>query len=142
MEKHSNLSLPDQLKALENEPGFREYPPQTQQRLRDELVRLNNMTPQQRDQMLQYNERLESRTPQQQEQFRSGMQLFNGLPPNRKLAFRTAFRSLREMPPAQRQAVIDSPRFRAQFSDPERTSLSNILAVEPYPPAGEPNRAP
>jgi len=92
------------------------------------------MNPQQREQLLQRNEMLENRTPQQQEQFREGMQLFNGLPQNRKLAFKTAFRSLRELPPAQRQAVIDSARFRAQFSDPERTALSNVLAVEPYPP--------
>ena len=47
-----------------------------------------------------------------------------------------AFRSLRQMPPAQRQEVINSARFRAQFSDPEREALSNILAVEPYPPVG------
>src|ERR1700722_14630966 len=44
MDRHSNLSLPDQQKALENEPGFRDLPPQTQQRYRDRLTQLNNMT--------------------------------------------------------------------------------------------------
>jgi hypothetical protein len=136
MEQHRNLSPAEQQRALDQLPGFSNLPAQTQQRYRDQLARLNNMPAEQRDRMLQYNEQLERRTPQQQEQFRSSMQFYNGLQPARKLPFGVAFRSLREMPPAQRQEVINSARFRAQFSDPEREALSNILAVEPYPPVG------
>jgi hypothetical protein len=136
MEQHRNLSPAEQQRALDQLPGFSNLPAQTQQRLRDRLAQLNTMPAQQRDRMLQYNEQLERRTPQQQAQFRSSMQFYNGLPPARKLPFGVAFRSLREMPPAQREEVINSARFRAQFSDPEREALSNILAVEPYPPVG------
>ncbi len=52
MDRHSNLPLADQQKALENEPGFRDLPPQTQQRMRDRLTQLNNMTPDQRQRIL------------------------------------------------------------------------------------------
>jgi Protein of unknown function (DUF3106) len=142
MESHRNLSLPDQQRALENEPGFHDLPPQVQQRYRDRLAQLNNMTPEQRERMLERNEMLESHTPQERELFRQGMQQYNSLPANRKLLFKKAFRDLREMPPAQRQSVINSAPFRAQFSDPERTALANVLAVEPYPPAGEPYPGP
>lgn len=134
MERHSNLSVAEQQRALENEPGFHDLPAQNQQQLRDRLAQLNNMTPQQRSQMLERNELLESRTPQQRAQFRSGMEQFNALPQSRKLLFKKAFRDLREMPPAQRDTVIDSAPFRSQFSDPERSALKNVLAVEPYPP--------
>ena len=41
---------------------------------------------------------------------------------------------LREMPPEQRQLTLNSPAFRAQFSDDERTMLSTLLTVEPYAP--------
>jgi hypothetical protein len=142
IEKHSNLSLADQQKALENEPGFRDLPAQTQQRYRDRLAQLNNMTPQQRSQLLQRNEILESRTPEQREQFRQGMQQYNSLPPGRKLLFKRAFRDLREMPPAQRQQVINSAPFRSQFTDQERGALANVLAVEPYPPLGGQTQGP
>ena len=38
MERHSNLPLADQQHALENEPGFRDLPAPTQQRMRDRLI--------------------------------------------------------------------------------------------------------
>ena len=50
-----------------------------------------------------------------------------------------AFRDLREMPEPQRQAILNSDRFRGQFSDQERGALSSLLAVEPYLPVQKPN---
>ena len=134
MESRKNLSVPDQQRELEKLPGFKDLPPLTQQRYRDRLAQLNNMTPQQRERLLERNEELENHTPEQREQFRQGMQQFDSLPPNRKLVFKKAYHDLREMPPAQRQSVINSEPFRAQFPENERNALSNVLAVEPYPP--------
>ena len=54
-------------KALQNEPGFHELPPQTQQRYRDLLGRLYNMDPQQRSRMLDRNEAFERLTPPQRQ---------------------------------------------------------------------------
>src|ERR1700722_1458736 len=139
MDRHSNLPLADQQRALENEPGFRDLPPQTQQRMRDRLTQLNNMTPEQRRRILDRTEAMERLTLPQRQQVRGAMQQLGGLPEDRRRLVARAFRDLREMPQPQRQAILDSDRFRGQFSDQERSTLSNLLAVEPYLPVRRPN---
>ena len=134
MDNHSNLTLEEQLRALDNEPGFKLYPPQTQQHMRDELVRLHNMPPQQRERILERNEILERMTAPQGQQYRAAVQNLASLPKDRQRLMVRAIMDLRQMPPEQRQSVINSDRFRAQFSDGERSTLTNLLAVEPYPP--------
>jgi hypothetical protein len=142
MARHSNLSPAEQQRALENEPGFRDLPPQTQQRLRDHLAQLNNMTPEQRRRTMEHTEAMERLTPSQREQFRGAMQQYSGLPEDRRRLVARAFRDLREMPPPQRQAILNSDHFRGQFSDQERNTLSGLLAVEPYLPVEHPNEGP
>jgi hypothetical protein len=141
MDKHSNLPLPEMQKALQNEPGFRELSPQVQQYELNEMARLYNMDPQQRARMLERNEAVERLTPPQRQQWRTAVEQLNTLPPDRRRVIVRAILDLREMPPDQRQLTLNSPAFRAQFSDPERSMLSTILAVEPYnphPPAPAP----
>jgi len=132
IEDHKNLSLPEQQKALENEPGFRELPPETQQRMRDRLVQLNNMNPQQRERILDRNEALERLSPPQRQQYRSAVQTFAAMPTERRRPMARAILDLREMSPEQRDQVIDSAQFRAQFSDSERTTIRTLLTAEPY----------
>jgi hypothetical protein len=138
MERHSNLSLPQQQRALENEPGFRSLPPQTQDRLRDRLVQLNHMTPEQRQRTTERTELMERLTPDQRQQFRSSVQQLGQLPEDRRRMVARAFRDLRELPQSQRAAALNSDRYRGQFSDQERSTLSNLLAVEPYIPPQHP----
>lgn len=142
MDRHSNLPLADQQKALENEPGFRDLPPQTQQRMRDRLTQLNNMTPDQRRRILERTEDMEHLTPPQRQQVRGALEQYRSLPEDRRRLVARAFRDLREMPQPQRQALMSQDRFRSQFSDQERSTLTNLLAVEPYLPVQHPNEAP
>ncbi len=135
IENHRSLSPPEQQRQLENEPGFRELPQQTQQRYRDELNRLNSMPPQQRDRMLQRNEQLERLSPVQRQQWRGAVQQLNGLPIDRKRLVARSILDLRMMPPGQREQIINSPAFGAQFSDSERSTIRTLLIAEPYPPA-------
>jgi hypothetical protein len=67
------------------------------------------------------------------------MQQLGELPQDRRRLVAQAFRNLREMPPQQRQSVLNSDRFRGQFSNQERSTLSNLLTVEPYLPIQHPN---
>jgi hypothetical protein len=134
MDRHSNLSLPEQQRALQNNPGFRELPRQLQQYELNELARLYNMDPQQRARMLDRNEVLERLSPPQRQQYRDAVEQLNTLPTPRRRVMVRAILDLREMPQEQRQLTINSPAFRSQFSDPERTMLSTILTVEPYTP--------
>jgi hypothetical protein len=46
------------------------------------------------------------------------------------------------MPQPQRQEILNSDRFRGQFSDQERSTISDLLAVEPYLPVRRPNDGP
>ena len=134
MDNHSNLPLPEMQKALQNEPGFRELPRQVQQYELNEMARLYNMDPQQRARMLDRNEGFERLTPQRRQQYLDAEQQWSVLPPARRRVLSRAFLDLREMPPDQCQLTLNSPAFRAQFSDDERTMLSTLLTVEPYTP--------
>jgi hypothetical protein len=142
MDRHSNLPLDEQQRALESEPGFRSLPPETQQRMRDRLTQLNNMPPEQRKRLLEHTEAMEHLTPPQRQEVRGAMQQLGELPPDRRRLVSRAFRDLREMPQPQRQAVLNSERFRSQFSDQERGALTGLLAVEPYIPVDHPNTTP
>jgi hypothetical protein len=138
MERHGNLSVPEQQRALQNEPGFSALPKQVQQRELDQLARLNNMTPQQRGQVLDRTEAIERLSPQQRQQLRIAAQQMNALPVPRRRLIARAVIDLRVMPPDQRERVIDSPAFGAEFSDGERQMLRSLLTGEPYAPVGPP----
>lgn len=142
MDRHSSLPLADQQHALESEPGFRDLPPQTQQRMRDRLTQLNSMTPEQRQRILEHTEQMEHLTPPQRQRVRGALEQYRGLPEDRRRMVARAFRDLREMPQPQRQEILNSDRFRGQFSDQERNTLSDLLAVEPYLPVRRPNQGP
>jgi len=142
MDRHSNLPLADQQKALESEPGFKDLPPQTQQAMRNRLTQLNNMTPEQRRRVIEHTEVMEHLTPQQRQEVRGALAQFQGLPEDRRRLVSRAFRDLREMPQPQRQAILSSDRFRGQFSDQERSTITNLLAVEPYLPVERANDTP
>lgn len=139
MHQHSNLSLADQQKALDNEPGFRSLPPDVQQRYHNRLAQLNAMPPAQRERWLARTEAMERLNPAERQQVRGAMQQLGALPQDRRRLVARAFRDLREMPPEQRQAILNSDRFRGQFSGQERSTLSNLLRVEPYLPIEHPN---
>jgi hypothetical protein len=82
---------------------------------------------------------MEHLTPPQRQQVRGALEQYRGLPEDRRRLVARAFRDLREMPQPQRQAILNSDRFRGQFSDQERNTISDLLAVEPYLPVKRPN---
>ena len=134
MERHRDLSLPEQQRALEQEPGFHELAPPLQQRMRDRLTQLNNMAPQQRQHLLDRAEAMEHLSPQQRQQVRSAMLQLSNLPVDRRRIVSRAFRDVRETPPEQRERLLSSERFRTQLSEQEQGTLSSLIAVERYLP--------
>jgi Protein of unknown function (DUF3106) len=142
MDRHSNLPLADQQRALQQEPGFRDLPLPTQQHMLDRLSQLNNMPPEKRRRIIERNEAMAHLAPPQRQQVRGAMQQLGSLPEDRRRLVARAFRDLREMPEPQRQAILSSDRFRSQFSDQERNTLSSLLAVEPFLPVQRPNDIP
>ena len=131
LQAHKNLPLDQQLKLLENEPGFKKLPADRQAALRERLQKFNSLPPDKRDQALQRMEFLAKLTPQQRQQLRDANQQLKGLPPERQVAVHTALRHLRQMPPAERQQVIQSDRFRSTFSDQEQKLISQLAEMSP-----------
>lgn len=134
MNAHKNLTPAQQQLALQNEPGFRELPAQTQQRYRDRLTQLNAMNPQQRENTVRNIENMERLSPQQRGQVRGAMQQLGALPPDERRIVARNFRQLRDLPPDQRSAALS----RIPLNDAQRSTLTNLMSVEPMLPPPEP----
>ena len=134
IEHHNQLSIDQQRSALQNEPGFRSLPPQTQQRMLDRLQNLNSLPPQQRERVLQRGEAMEKLSPEQRAQVRSAMGQLGALSVERRRAVGRSFRELRNLSPQQQNRMLNSQEFRDQFSDQERGTLGNLLSVSPMLP--------
>jgi hypothetical protein len=131
LQAHKDLPPDQQLKLLENEPGFKKLPAERQAALRERLQKFNSLPPDKRNQALQRMEFLATLTAQQRQQLRDANQQLKGLPPDRQVAVHTALRHLRQMPPADRQQVIQSDRFRSTFSDQEQKLISQLAEMSP-----------
>src|SRR5438445_179914 len=131
LQAHKDLPLDQQLKLLENDPGFKRLPPQRQAALRERLKKLNSMPPEKREWMPKNLEFMAKLTAQQRQQLRDANQQLKVLPPQRQVAVHTALRHLRQMPPAERQQVIQSDRFRSTFSDQEQKLISQLAELNP-----------
>jgi hypothetical protein len=131
LQAHKDLPLDQQLKLLESEPGFKRLPADRQATLRERLKKFNSLTPAQRDQAVKRMEFLSKLTPQQRQELRDANQQLKGLPPERQVAVHTALRHLRQMAPAERQQVIQSDRFRSNFSDQEQKLIGQLAEMSP-----------
>jgi ATP-dependent exoDNAse (exonuclease V) alpha subunit len=134
MNQHRELSPGQQQQALEKEPGFNQLPAQTQQRMRDRLAQLNAMSPEQRQRVLKNNEHMETLSPDQRGQVRGAMQQLGALPPDQRRAVARSFRELRDLPADQRSAAMS----RLPLNDAQRSTLGNLIRVEPLLPPPEP----
>jgi hypothetical protein len=129
---HQNLTVDQRVQALHQEPGFDQLPAETQQRMIQRMRELSAMTPEQQQNRANNVETMEHLSPEQRQQVRGALLDLGSLPEDRQRLVRKAFRDLRQVPVEQRQAILDSDRFHSEFSDQERSVLSNLLIVEPY----------
>ena len=134
MQQHGNLNTQQQQQALQRESGFHQLPPETQQRMLNRLDHLNSMSPEQRSRVLQRSEQMERLDPQQRSQVRGAMGQLGALPQDRRALVSRSFRALRVLPPQQQNQMLNSPEYHQQFSDEERGTLGNLLAVSPILP--------
>ena len=138
MDSHRSQPLDEQQKALAAEPGFRTLPQQQQQRMHDRLTQLNHMTPDQQRRTLDRTEQMSRLSPPERQQVRGAMQQLGSLPEDRRRAVARTYRQLNALPPEQRNAYLNSPQYRGQFNDQERSTMGNLLAVSPLLPQSSP----
>ncbi len=136
LRKHEDMPADQQEKALENDPTFRQLPPDRQQRLRQRLDNFNRLPQDQRDRMLQRMEIFEHLSPQQQQNVRDMSHQFRDLPADRKRALVQGFRDLEGLSPADRQRLLDSDTYRKNFSPQELQLLRGMseVGITPRPP--------
>ncbi len=140
MNQHSSLSPQQQQQALDREPGFRELPAQTQQRMRDRLAQLDAMPPARRQRVIARTEAMERLSPEQRGEVRGALGQLGSLPMEQRHEVAHTFRALRDLPPSERVQAYSSGRYGPPLSDTQRSVLMNLLRVEPMlpPPANVP----
>lgn len=129
LRKYQNLPPAEQQKALANDPQFQRLSPERQQRLRERLHRFNNLPQAQQQRILNHMETWEHLTPQQKQTVKGLFPRLRELPPQRRRMVQRAVEEMRDLPPGQRQALIDSDRYKAQFTPEERNLLSGIAQL-------------
>ncbi len=140
LRRHGDEPVDKQLKALENDPTFKQLTPDGQQQFRNRLNRFNSLPPQQRDRMLNNLDIIEHLTPQQAQRVHGMFGDFRQLPEGRRRDLTSALRQLQEMSPEDRQRTIDSEEYRRNYSDKERDLLRGMsdLGISPTRGRGYP----
>src|SRR4051812_33411437 len=137
LRRYKDLPPDEQEHALQNDPAFRSLPPDRQQMLRQRLQHFSSLSPQEQLRMLNRMETWEHLTPEQKLEARQIFRQMQQLPPDRQRMVRTAVQDLRAMPPDQREKVIDSDRFKGEFSDQEREMMRGVSRLPLAPSEGE-----
>ncbi len=136
MNQHQGMTLEQQERALEQEPGFNELPTPTQQRMRGRLAQLNEMSPAQRQRIIQHTEAMERLSPVQRAEVRQAMQVWGALPLDQRKAVGRSFRQLRQLPPQQRMNALFGPQY-AWMNLAQRSALTQLIHVAPLLPPDE-----
>ena len=149
LRQHKDLPPGEQERALQNDPHFRSLPPAQQRRLRQQLRYFSSLPPQEQQHVLQLMDRMGNRgrvwnglTPEQRQRVQQIHNQILQLPPDRQRMVRSTIRDLRAMPPAQREQVINSDRFRNNFSPQELGILREVTRLPLAPAEGGAEPAP
>ena len=133
MGQHSGMTLAQQQQSLDREPGFRELPAQTQQRMHNRLAQLNAMPPEQRQRYLEHTEAIERMNPVQRSEVRGAMRELGSLPLGQQRQVVRCFRELRTLPAEQRMGALASPQY-GWLNYEQRTTLTNLIQIAPMLP--------
>lgn len=134
LDAHRNMPLQRQEQLLRSDPSFQHLLPGEQQRLLQQLRDVDRLTDQQRQRRLARAENLERLSPEERMRVNRSAREWTTLPPQRQAVMKDAFHALRAVPPDQREIVLNSQRYRDQFTPQERGILTELLKVEPYEP--------
>ncbi len=136
---HQNMTFEQQERALRRQPGFRQLSPAQRRRILHGLRMLDAQPPAVRARIMARNEAFERLSPERQQEVRAAAQAFRHMPEYRKRKLGRAFHILRTLPPDERTAILNSARFRSEYSPRERHILGSLLSIEPWqPPAPAP----
>ncbi len=130
LEKYHGLPPDQQLRALENDPDFKNLPPMVQQELRTRLQKFSQRPPEEQKRTIERLKKIETLSPQQKQQVQNAFRQFRELPQDRQPVVRRVVKDLGDMSSQQRQREMQSDRFKQAFSDSERGVISNVLSAQ------------
>ena len=118
---------------------FNELTPQEKQKIIENNRRLQNLTPAQRQELKTRAENLNHLTPQQQDHIRNDIApKWRQMPPERRQAIRQRLRVLQNMPESARNQRLNDPNFTRGMSEEDRATLHDLSHMHvggaPEPP--------
>lgn len=120
----------EQERILTADPHFRAMPSDVQRRIREDLKRISQMSPEERKQLGERFDAFHQLPPEARDVIRKEIfPVWTKLPPERQEAVKKEFRTLREMKPVARQARYLQIDFCKQFSPQEQQLLKKWVAV-------------
>ena len=125
----AKMSPEDRKRALEENPHFRDLPPQRQESVRRRLEDFSSISPERRARMKEHWEVMNSLSPEGREKIREVFPRWRSLPEDRQKEIREEFRSLRAKTAAERERRFGDPEFQKTFSPVEQQLLKDLAAL-------------
>ncbi|MBV8732470.1 MAG: DUF3106 domain-containing protein [Acidobacteriia bacterium] len=115
----------------QRERALEKFPPEQQEKIREQLQRLDGYPAQQKQRMIKEYKMMASLPVDIQLAVRRQIQAFNRLPEERKLIVGKEMQRLRQMAEADREARIASDDFKTKFNRTEQQMLADVSQYLP-----------
>ncbi|SRR5579884_2363494 len=121
----------DRMTPEQRERVLERLPPERRQRVEQQLEQYHNMTPEQRERLQQRYQWFSQLPPERQEAIRKGFQRFQKLPAERQGAVREEVQRLNALPEAEREERMNSDEFRSRFNKREQQIIRDVAGAIP-----------
>ena len=125
----AKMSPEDRKKALEDNPGFRQLPPERQEQVRQRLEDFSAISPERRAMMRDRWEIMSSLSEEGRQRVREVFPRWNHLPDDRRKAIGDEFRAMRGRTAADRERRFSDPEFQKNFSPTEQQLLKDLTGL-------------
>ena len=125
-----SMSPEEQQEFMRNDPRFQHLPSRQQENIQRRLEEFNKLPPTQRETLRERYELFQQLSPEQQDRARALYRQWHEQPAGRRRELRQEFQHLREATPEERKLRLESPEFRARFSEAERDLLRGLVDLE------------
>ena len=125
----SKMSPEDRKKALEDNPGFRQLPPERQEEVRRRLEDFSATSPNRRATMRDRWGTMSGLSEEGRQRVRDVFPRWNQLPEDRRKAIGDEFRAMRGRTAADRERRFADPEFQKTFSPTEQQLLKDLTGL-------------
>ena len=108
-------------------------PPDRRAKAQERLDRFERMSPEERERLAGQYETFQRLTPQQQEVYRRAFRRFSSMPEDRQKAIRAEYDRLKQLSADERKSRFESDEFRKSFNKQEQMFLGRIAELNSPP---------